>query len=137
MNSKRNRDIISNLKENRGKRERKGTAMMSQRSRGACSALRISRISEASLGSWSSATLTSSSEFCTGMYTQAIDFDYRIQQPKLIYPQRRWCVLSSFRFVICWHWQHAWLSKLQRKQMLSAAAVISAHDLCKYMSFYF
>lgn len=46
--------------------------MMSQRSRGACSALRISRMSEASLGSWSRATRTSSSEFCTGMYTLAI-----------------------------------------------------------------
>lgn len=52
----------------------KRTAMMSQRSRGACSALRMSRMSEASLGSWSRATLTSSSEFCTGMYTDAIDF---------------------------------------------------------------
>ena len=46
---------------------------MSQRSRGACSALRISRISEASLGSWSRLTLTSSSEFWTGIYTDAID----------------------------------------------------------------
>lgn len=49
---------------------------MSQISRGACSALRISTISEASLGSWSRATLTSSSEFCTGMYTDAIASRY-------------------------------------------------------------
>lgn len=57
----------------------KRTAMMSQRSRGACSALRMSRMSEASRGSWSRATLTSSSEFCTGMYTDAIDFPKALQ----------------------------------------------------------
>uniref|UniRef100_A0A0A9FBE2 Uncharacterized protein n=1 Tax=Arundo donax TaxID=35708 RepID=A0A0A9FBE2_ARUDO len=46
--------------------------MMSQRWSGACSALRMSRMSEASCGSWSSATRTSSSVPCTGMYTLAI-----------------------------------------------------------------
>lgn len=65
-----NQSIWSEQSSSRVKRER--TAMMSQRSRGACSALRISRISEASRGSWSSTTLTSSSEFWTGMYTLAI-----------------------------------------------------------------
>ncbi|KAL4555000.1 hypothetical protein LXL04_037610 [Taraxacum kok-saghyz] len=57
------------------------TAIMSQRSRGACSALRISRISVASLGSWSRATRTSSSEFCTGIYTKAIASKIRFLLP--------------------------------------------------------
>lgn len=62
---KREREMVKEL-----------TAMMSQTSRGACSAFRMSRMSEASLGSWSRETLTSSSEFWTGMYTHAMQRDF-------------------------------------------------------------
>lgn len=48
------------------------TAMVSQRLSGACSAFRMSMMSVASRGNWSSATCTTSSELFTGMYKHAI-----------------------------------------------------------------